>query len=575
MGPSSHNPEVRFVSGNSERVFRNPERIVRADNLEDVLPALETIEAGVAAGLTAAGFLSYEAGPAFDSALSAHPSRDFPLLWFGLFKDSAEEVPEAPTGECRVGPWRPLVDRATYDDALTRIHDFIGAGDTYQVNYTFPLEADFEGDAVSLWRQLCRAQVTPYGTYIDAGNFRVLSASPELFFRLDGERLQSRPMKGTRARALTQEEDARVLRDLSMSEKDRAENVMIVDMVRNDLGRIARGTVSTPQLFAVERYPTVWQMTSTVAAETDASVPEIFGALFPCASVTGAPKYRTTEIIRELEPEPRGVYCGAIGWWAPDRQACFSVGIRTARQDVACGTLRYHTGSGVTWDSSATAEYEECLDKAAVLHFPAPDFQLLETLLFDGGYYLLREHMDRLAASAAYFGFRCRREWVTQQLARRAAAFGGRPHRVRLLLDEEGNLTLEPTPYEAEDRTFSVRLAQSPVDRNDVFLYHKTTHREVYAQARAGLDACDDVILYNGEGELTESTIGNIVVALPGGKHVTPPVASGLLNGTFRRHLLAAGEIEEGVLFREDLARAAGVWIINSVRQWVPAKVLA
>lgn len=574
MTRATHNPEVRFLDGSHERVFRDPRAVVRVHRLEEVGPALEEVRRHVADGLTAAGFVAYEAAPAFDAALTAHPPDGRPLLWFGLFEQAALEASPPPDADAyALSGWTPCIDRGRYAEALTRIREYIAAGDTYQVNYTYPLEARFSGDALAWCRQLCRAQRTAYGAYIDGGDFKVLSASPEIFFALEGDRVHSRPMKGTRARAMTQAADVEVARALVKAQKDRAENVMIVDMVRNDLGRLARDLVETPALFQVERYPTVWQMTSTVSARTDAEVPEILAALFPCASVTGAPKYRTTAIIRALEPSPRGVYCGAVGFWAPGRQAQFSVGIRTVWQDVASGVVRYHTGSGVTWDSDPGEEFEECVQKAAVLGYAPPRFALLETLLYHGGYHLLREHLDRLEASAAYFGFAFMRERMTQQLAREARWYGAGPRRVRVLLSEDGALTLEHSPYVEMAGAFRVCLSARPVDASDVFLYHKTTHRRVYEEARAERAAYDDVVLYNGAGELTETTIGNLVLEFGDGARYTPPISSGLLAGTFRRHLLARGEIAERVLRREDLEAARKVWVINSVRGWVRAVV--
>lgn len=576
MGNTDSRPEARFVSGNRETVYRDPARVVCAKTLAEVLPALNEVRAAVAAGHTAAGFLAYEASPAFDLALVAHPPNTTPLLWFGLFDNPTEEiVPGDPSKDFTLGPWKSTLEPESYRNALARIREYIAAGDTYQVNYTFPLEATFQGDALAWFRQLCRAQRTPYGTYIDTGEHQIISASPELFFALSDNKIVTRPMKGTRPRAVTQADDLAQRDALAASEKDRAENVMIVDMLRNDLARIADGAVTTSELFTAERYPTVWQMTSTIEANTRADVSEILAALFPCGSVTGAPKYRTTEIIRELESEPRGVYCGALGWWAPNRTARFSVGIRTAVHDAKTGTVRYHTGSGVTWDSDSTEEYKECQHKATVLAYAAPRFQLLETILFDQGYHLLREHLDRLEQSAAYFGYPCQRETITQKLARRATAFAGQAHRVRLLLDEDGTTEIDATPYCAEDRVFQLAVTKKPVDRRNVFLYHKTTHRAVYAEAREGLEACDDVILWNAAGEITETTIGNLVLEMSDGRRCTPPVSSGLLAGTFRRHLLAHGEIEEAILRVEDLKRARQIWVINSVRGWIFARLSA
>ncbi|MEK7795163.1 MAG: chorismate-binding protein, partial [Candidatus Hydrogenedentota bacterium] len=374
-------------------------------------------------------------------------------------------------------------------------------------------------------------------------------------------------------RGLWPERDAALTRELADSEKDRAENVMIVDMLRNDLGRICEtGSIRVKSLFDVERYETIWQMTSTISGRTRADVPEIFRALFPSASVTGAPKVRTMQIIRELETGPRGVYCGSVGWWSPDRRAEFNVAIRTLTLEAETGCAVYPVGSGVTWDSSTEAEYDECIAKAVAVRRPRPEFELLESLLFDGAYFLLEEHLDRLEASAGYFGFRFDRDETRRALMDHVSGVDGGPRKVRLLLASSGRSTIQselaPSPSPVQ-----VRLATKPVSTEDVFLYHKTTHRSAYDEALSGAEACDDVILWNECGELTESTRANIVVEL-NGERLTPPIECGLLAGVMRRHLLETGAIREEVLRVGVLQRATCVWLVNSVRCWVEAAVV-
>ncbi len=424
---------------------------------------------------------------------------------------------------------------------------------------------------MALFRSLLANQGTDFGAYLNTGAFDVLSVSPELFFRLDGDTVTSRPMKGTAARGLWYEDDCARAAALRASEKERAENVMIVDMVRNDLGRIARtGTVRVESLFDAERYDTVWQMTSTVTAETVKSVPEIFAALFPSASVTGAPKVRTMEIIRELEPHARGVYCGAVGWWGPGRRAEFSVGIRTMTVDKERRAATYPVGSGITWDSVSEAEYDECRLKAEVLHRRRPRFDLLESLLWDGDYFLLEDHLDRLEHTAVYFRFTLSRAAVLGEL-RRVAAGLTEPSKVRLLVSRGGGVRAEAEPLVAKG-TLRIGLAPEPVERCDPFLYHKTTQRAVYERIRALRPDCDDVVLWNEQGELTESTSANVVVRLDG-RWYTPPVACGLLPGVMRGHLLRADVIEEAVLPIDALERAEDVKLINSVRAWIDTEV--
>ena len=558
--------------------FERPARIVRAERLSDVVDALAEVESAVAGGWHAAGFLSYEASPAFDSALMTHRPGPLPLLWFGIYERGRWQthLPEGESAGYHLSPWEPEVTREGYHRAIARIKEYIAAGDTYQVNYTLRLRAAFAGDPWALFLTLCRTQRTSYRAYVDTGDHAICSVSPELFFRLEGDRITCRPMKGTAPRGLTVSEDDERAAWLGRSAKDRAENVMIVDMIRNDLGRIAvPGTVRVPRLFEVERYDTGLQMTSTVVAETAAPFAEMMGALFPCASITGAPKVRTMQIISELERSPRGIYTGCIGYLAPGRRACFNVAIRTVHVDRAAGRAEYGTGGGIVWDSTAEGEYEECRTKALVLTAERPTFRLLETLLWrpGAGYFLLERHLDRLAASARYFGFPMDRPDVSERLARAADALPPRRHRVRLLLDESGEVAIESVPLAAGPRRrWKIAVARQPVDRDDRYLYHKTTHRAVYERARADFPHHDDVILWNAEGQVTEATIANVVVRR-GGALLTPPVSSGLLAGTYRAEMLAQGRIREAVVALEELREAEAVYLINSVRGWIPATV--
>ena len=553
--------------------FEAPARQVVARRAEDVAAALAEVERAVEdEGLLAAGYLAYEAGAAY--GLSTHPPDPDgpPLLWFGLFGRRAPAGPLPAGGAYRFGPWRPALDFAPYAAAIAHVKAAIARGDTYQANFTFPLQADFDGDPWALFAALNAAQRASYGAYLDLGRFVICSASPELFFRRDGERLEARPMKGTAPRGLSAAADRAQIDWLRQSEKNRAENVMIVDMIRNDFGRVARvGSVAVPELFAVERYPTLLQMTSTVTADSDAPLSEVLAAVFPCASITGAPKRRTMELLRDLESGPRGVYTGAIGVLLPGRRAQFNVAIRTAVIDRARGQAVYGVGSGVVWDSDATAEYEECRLKARVLSAPPrPAFCLLESLRWspDEGYALRAAHLRRLADSAAYFGYPLDPAVAERRLDALAAGLSA-PAKVRLLLAADGALTLEARPLAEGALSQPVRLglAREPVSSADVWLYHKTTRREVYDAARAGRPDCDEVLLWNERGELTEATASNVVLVLDG-RAWTPPQSAGLLAGTLREQLLATGQIAERPLTPDDLRRAEAVWLINSVRGW-------
>ena len=553
--------------------FRDPVEVVTAERLEAVLPALAAVEAAVERGLHAVGFICYEAAPAFDPALAAHPPGPWPLAWWALYRRPEESG--APRGPAMPAlDWRPLMERAAYDDAIRRIRAAIAAGHTYQVNLTFPLEAAYEGEAFALFAALCQWQRPPYAAYLDAGRFAVCSASPELFFALDGERIVTRPMKGTARRGRTLDEDRPRAAELAASAKDRAENVMIVDMMRNDLGRIAEpGSVRVDELCRVETYPTVHQLTSTVSAATHASLVEILRALFPSASITGAPKISTARIIRELEAAPRGVYTGTVGYLAPGRRAQLNVAIRTAAVDRAQRRVRYGTGGGIVWDSDAASEYEECRTKALVLRAATREFELLETLLWRPrrGYFLLARHLERLAASAEYFGIAWRGDDVRRCLdeARR----GETRQRVRLLLDGDGRPRVETHPLPPEPRkVWTVALDDRPIDASDVLRFHKTSFRKVYDDVLARHPGADDVLLWNERGELAEATRANLVLRR-GRDYLTPPLACGLLAGTYRAELLARGRLREEVLSVDVLDHADEVWLINSVRGWVRARL--
>ena len=551
--------------------FRRPEQIYSTARPDEILPLLATIERRVEEErLFAAGFLAYEAAPAFDPTLPVRPpAPDFPLLWFGLYAEPATVALEpAPVPALPPLPWQPTVTPATYEAAIAAIKEQIAAGYTYQVNYTFRLRAPFAADPWRYFLELVEAQEPGYGAYVDTGRFAICSASPELFLRRDGHTVASRPMKGTARRGLTWEGDRCQAEWLQQSEKNRAENVMIVDMIRNDLGRVARsGSVTVDELFAVERYPTVWQMTSTISAMTDVSHSRLLQATFPCASITGAPKRSTMGIIAALEAEPRHIYTGSIGYMAPGRRLQLNVAIRTVLVDRQRGQAEYGVGGGIVWDSTPGDELEETANKARVLTARRPPFRLLETMRWqpEGGYYLLEHHLQRLQQSAGYFGFAIDPAAIAAELERRAATFGDAVQRVRLLLDRSGAVALDVAPYTANATPRKVCLAPQPIDRDDPFLYHKTTHRTLYERALADCPGYDDVLLWNEAGELTESCRANVVLELDG-ERVTPPVSSGLLPGTYRAWLLQSGNAREQVIHLADLARCDRLWLVNALR---------
>jgi len=532
-----------------------------ASRIEEVISVLEFAQREACSGSHVAVMLSYEAAPAFDQAFVTHQSSDFPLAWAAVLEDQAadENLESYSSPE-----WTPLVNRDEYDRSVLRIKELIAAGDTYQVNYTFPLTSSFNsGDAFAWYRDLCVAQGAQYSAYLDLGRYKVLCLSPELFFRRTGNHVVTKPMKGTVRRGRWSQEDQDLAQWLKHSSKDRAENVMIVDLLRNDLGKVSvPGTVRVSSLFDLERFETVWQMTSTVEATLcdGTSLVDLMRALFPCGSITGAPKIRTMQIIRELEHFSRGAYTGAIGLLKPGGDCVFNVAIRTVVIDTESGMATFGVGGGVTSDSTAEREYEECLVKATFLYSQPEEFQLFESILLkDGKYFLLEEHLERLKGSAEYFGFVTR---IDADLDRIAADHQHGSFKVRLTLWKDGRIETQIMPIKATDEVKRVRLATEPVDSSDRFLFHKTTRR------RSG----DDVIYWNERGEVTESSIANVVVSIEG-ELFTPPIESGLLAGVFRKQLLAEGKIKERAISVKELQSTRDFFLINSVRKWMRASL--
>ena len=558
--------------------FRSPLTVLTATRHEDIHTLLVNAEAASKSGHWVALMLSYEAAPAFDSAMKTREASELPLAWAAVFAAPLEDSESVEDQSYEVGTWTPLVSRADFSESISQIREFIAAGDTYQVNYTFPLVATFKGDARSWFRDLCRAQGAEYCAYFDLGRFKILSVSPELFFEQDGRTVKTRPMKGTIRRGRWPEEDLLMANQLAASAKDRAENVMIVDLLRNDLGRVAEiGSVNVTRLFELERYETLWQMTSTIEATLRAEVtfPELMARLFPCGSITGAPKIRTMEIIRDLEPFPRGVYTGALGFLRPDGSSVFNVAIRTIVIDAPTGMATFGVGGGITYDSTAEREYEECLVKSSFLTSKPAKFELLETLLLENGeFYLLARHLQRMKASAEYFGFTFSDKEILDELDRLRAQRGSGKWKVRLLVSRRGETHIEAQELDSMERVLRVALAPKPVNVNDRFLFHKTTNRKMYDDAFASRPDCDDVILWNDSGDVTESTIANLVISI-GGNLYTPPVHAGLLPGTFRAQLLEEGRVVERRIRREDLQAADEIFLVNSVRGWRPAVLVS
>lgn len=573
-------------------VYEQPERIVTAESPRELTPAFEAIEAGLDDGLFAAGWIAYEAGYVLEPKLErlAEAMDGQRLLWFGLFAKRkvltrgglesffAERDDNSPF-EIQVG--EPALDRPAYFEAIARIKNYLAAGDVYQVNFTFPLGVNIDGGLFAAHRALRAAQPVEYGALIAAPDHCVASYSPELFIAKHGPALMAKPMKGTAPRGRWLAEDRHIAEELARDEKSKAENLMIVDLLRNDLSKVARpGSVSVSRLYEVETYRSVQQMTSTVEAlvAPEQSLFDLFASLFPCGSVTGAPKIRAMEIINELESTPRGIYTGAIGHITPQRDFSFSVPIRTVIMDRdGHGVLG--TGSGIVADSTPQAEFDESLLKAAFLHDPQPSPALIETILWrpSEGYWLLDLHLDRLAESAAYFRYPCVPDDIREALGDFAEALiddadQGQAWRVRLLLAATGATSFTASPVGEADSggiVATVILSDTCVDSTDPYLFHKTTRRQFYDEAFAREAAPRDhldTIFFNERGEVTEGSRSNVFVEI-GSKIYTPPIACGLLPGTLRRSLLedSQSRVEERVLSRNDLKLADRIFVGNSI----------
>lgn len=564
-----------------------PARVLVAHHIDEVKPVLEAVHAAAEAGHWCVGHVRYEAAPAFDAALQVHAA-DGPLVWFEVHDGAPFAWPPAEAAgaaEARA-TWLPTLARPDFDASIARIHQAIGDGELYQVNYTAPWTGTVTGEGTALFDALLSAQPGGYAACFTAGDEQVLSVSPELFFdwhaTAEGGSILARPMKGTAARGATPALDAAAAERLRASPKERAENVMIVDLLRNDLSRIAEPhTVRVPELFHTQALPTVWQMTSDVQARTRTGLrlPDVFAALFPCGSVTGAPKVRAMQLIRELERQPRGIYCGAIGVVRPDGHggiaATFNVPIRTV---VMRGTqARCSIGSGITASAAAGAEWQEWLHKQAFLARASEPFEVLETLaLVDGVYRHQAEHLARMAEAAQHFGYPWQPAAVHVCLQALAAQHGSGPWRVRLLLDRFGQPRAEAFALQPTATPVRLQLATRPLaEAHGEWVRFKTTRRAHYAAfVPTPGSGIFDTVLFNAEGEITESTFGNLAMQMDDGRWLTPPLACGLLPGVGRAVALREGRVQEGVVRVQDLHRVRRWAFINSLRGWLDAELI-
>ncbi len=567
-------------------LFQEPQSIIEANALSDVHTAFERIEDAHRGGKWLAGYIGYEAGFAFEKKLHDLPvPTSLPLLWFGEY-DAPILNPSIQFTHMRGVAERVAfnVSREDYAKAIAKILAYIESGDVYQVNLTGKLTFDFQGDAVELYEALREKQSVAYAAFVNLGKQFLLSFSPELFFRINNGIIESKPMKGTAPRGRTTAEDEAIATWLKADEKNRAENLMILDLIRNDFGRICKtGSISVPSLFEIERFETLFQMTSTVRGELKDGMTfkEIFGAIFPCGSITGAPKIRAMQIISELEAEPRGVYTGAIGFISPKKEACFSVAIRTLiveQQDVKSLVGEMGIGSGVTIDSDSQTEYDECLLKANFLTKPTEDFALIESIKFHGHYCLLEKHLARLKDSAAYFDFKFDEQALCDALTQYAKQLDKKtPYKVRMKLAKSGKVEVSHERIEPMQGIGKVAIAKVRTNSTDKFFYHKTTKRQIYDEATklARQLGLADFIFLNERGEVSEGAISTVFVEKRG-RLYTPPISSGILAGVYRLYVLETdSNAMERVLHLEDLKEAERIWICNAVRGMREVKLVS
>jgi para-aminobenzoate synthetase/4-amino-4-deoxychorismate lyase len=560
-------------------LYTNPVEVLTAHDGDALSALLASLRQARQDGLHAAGFFGYEAGAHLLPGLTPAPSGL--LAWFGLFKDfstiSADAV--ASVLPDPAGIWlselRQAISRADYSRAFTTVQEYIRAGDIYQANLTFPLTADYAGDPLALYAALRARARAGYGGVIWTGQTHYLSFSPELFFALKDQRITTKPMKGTAQRRIDPAADAQAAEHLRTDPKQRAENLMIVDLLRNDLSRVcAAGSVKVPELFHIESYPTVHQMTSTVTGllHDGADAVDVIQALFPCGSITGAPKIRAMQVVEEVEAAPRGIYCGSIGRIDDNGDAAFNVAIRTFTVCAETQSLSLGLGSGVVADSMEADEWAECLAKGDFAKIENRDFDLIETMRFEpaAGILRLEHHLDRMASSAAAFGFECDRHQLRNHL--QESIFNlDRLSKIRLMVSRHGAQAVEIRPLE-DVTEWRVGVVPLPVDAGDFRLRHKMSDRAFYDDARRGQPDCDEVVFVGTHGLLTEGSITALFVERDG-KLLTPRLETGLLPSILRRELIESGKALEADLRIDDLSD--GFWVGNSLRGLIRANRVA
>lgn len=531
-----------------EKQFTNPIKIITAFNFDELKTAFAKIEE-LKNQYYIVGYLRYNA--------FSGQSSNFPLLYFEVF-NSYNIYKTKNTKKLLLNP-TPCVNFCEYSNAIKKIKEEIAKGNTYEVNYTYDFDVPFDGDELELFNFLLSKQKTPYNFYIKNQYDTVLSFSPELFFEMQNNHILTKPMKGTIRRGKDKKEDKNLIEFLKNDIKNRAENVMIVDLLRNDLGRIAKvGTVNVSKLFEIETHKTLHQMTSQIEADLKENTTffDIFKAIFPCGSITGAPKISTMKVISDVEKGERNIYCGAIGMISP-KETIFSVPIRILQKTNEQNNFKYRVGGAIVWDSNAQDEWEETLTKTKFLN---DEFQIIETVKIENNSILFeKEHFERMQKTAEHFGFK----FKTPEIAKTDDGM------LRILLNRDGEIKTELkkiTPAKTP------KIAISPIIQNskNEFLYYKTTYRPWYYDSfqRIKNGEIYDEIFFNEKGELTEGARSNIVLQLNGNLY-TPPVQCGLLNGVFRQELLKNNKCAEKILYKKDLEKAEKIFCVNSVRGMV------
>ena len=557
---------IDFRALGERHTFTKPIKELKTRNLAQVKDLLAQVEDYQQQGYYVVGYVSYEAAPAFEEKLAVHPAPLMGeyLLYFTVH-DSVEKsiIPLTYDEIDMPSNWKEETSKEEYEKAIAQIHHHLRQGDTYQVNYTVQLKQAVTANPFAIYNRMVVEQEAGYNAYVEHDEMAVISMSPELFFEQKGCDLTTRPMKGTTKRGLTNQEDLDQAAWLEQDPKNRSENMMIVDLLRNDMNRLSEvGSEHVERLCQVEQYSTVWQMTSTIKSQVrpDVDLVEVFRSLFPCGSITGAPKIATMEIIKNLEPQARGVYCGTIGILLPNGRRIFNVAIRTIQ--LHKGQAIYGVGGGITWDSTWESEYNEVHQKAAVLYRKQVPFQLITTGKISQKHLLFKEeHIDRLRNAGRYFAYPFNPENLLQRIdAECQACHVEKDYRLRISISKSGDIDLccqELTPL--SPAFCQAQLCLQERSLKTPFTYFKTTYRPHLTVAK------QEKIYHNENGELLETSIGNLVLQIAG-KLYTPPINLGILPGIYRQHLLEKGKVEEKVLTLEELARAEAIYGCNAVR---------